>query len=233
AVRTGPRLTGTRTFTYDIVPHRAGTFALPPVRLVVYDVAARQFRTVHADPGALTVAPGDGESAPATGPPEASRSPSFKARPLLLMLGGLLVLVAGGLLWTRIRRQAASPASPVRAQPPKPTTAPRPASGLDAAEAALGVGDARRAATLAAHWLDEVLSRRLGRDLRRMSPEERDAALTSLPHAVRLRDLRFRLDAARFAPVPPDGEALRRDLEMLRTIVNEVGSGGVRRQGQA
>jgi hypothetical protein len=226
AIRTGGRLTATRTFTYSVVPRRAGSFRFPPVTLVVYDVAQRRFLTLRAEPGVLTVGAGDEGAANtartgegASGERKERRSGSVG---LLVALG---LLAAGGLAWAVWRwamRPGLAPADPPAAPPASPEAARRPADPLGSAHAALDAGDVRQAATLAAGVLDAALSRRLGRDLRRLSPDARDAALDALPGRIRLRDLRFRLDAARFAPVAPDADALRRDLDAVRTIADDT-----------
>lgn len=59
--RSGPRLTGARTFSKALVPLRPGELAIPPVRLTFFDPDVGEFREIQTATLPLTVAPGEGK----------------------------------------------------------------------------------------------------------------------------------------------------------------------------
>ena len=58
--RSGPRLTGSRTFSKALVPLRPGELAISPVRLTYFDPGAGEFREIRTAAIPLTVTPGEG-----------------------------------------------------------------------------------------------------------------------------------------------------------------------------
>jgi len=57
--RSGPRLTGSRTFSKALVPLRPGDLAIPPIRLNYFDPEGGEFREIQTAAIPLTVAPGE------------------------------------------------------------------------------------------------------------------------------------------------------------------------------
>lgn len=58
--RSGPRLTGSRTFSKALVPLQPGDLAIPPVHLTYFDPSAGGFQEIQTAAIPLTVAPGEG-----------------------------------------------------------------------------------------------------------------------------------------------------------------------------
>lgn len=56
-------VTGTKTFTYVIIPENEGTLRIPPIEFSYFDPQTRAYRTVRTDPVAIRVGPG-GVTAP-------------------------------------------------------------------------------------------------------------------------------------------------------------------------
>ena len=170
-----------RQTTISVVPSRAGTVALPEIRVAWWDVAADQQREavlpartlqVAAAPGsgstaptAGAAAPGPVEAAPAAAVPDAAGQGRFSTSAWLpdraagLAAGaGLLLLGAGGFLLLRRRRTAALPAglSPRKGAPGSRNRAAAHREGLGRAEAALAqacaAGHAAAALDALAQW---------------------------------------------------------------------------------
>lgn len=58
-------LAGTRQFEYLAVPRIAGTYTIPPVNFVFFDVNARAYKTISTEPYTIKVAKGSGNSSQA------------------------------------------------------------------------------------------------------------------------------------------------------------------------
>ena len=57
---TASGVSGSRTFTYLMIPRHEGSYTLPPVLFSYFDPKAEQYVTLQGDPYTLQVAPGDG-----------------------------------------------------------------------------------------------------------------------------------------------------------------------------
>ena len=59
--RSGPRLSGSRTFSKALVPLQAGDLVVPPIHLTYFDPAGGEFRQIRTAAIPLTVVPGAGK----------------------------------------------------------------------------------------------------------------------------------------------------------------------------
>ncbi|SHK35780.1 BatD family protein [Rhodothermus profundi] len=190
--RRGPRLSGTRTLTYVLVPHQADRLTLPPVRFTYFDPEARAYRTLTASLPALVVRPAP-VSSPAS--PVATSSPEaapFRWYRLLPYAGGSLLLLAF-LLWIW-RRRGASP----QVRPSATQAATLPPSTLEPRLFYRRLEEALR----------QAAGRYLGQDARGLTRSHLCERLRQqgLPEAevVRMARLLAACEAACYAPTPPD-----------------------------
>jgi hypothetical protein len=95
----GTRVDSTRTWTWSLVPQRAGSWQLPPIEWVTFDPTSGRYRTLSTPALALAATP----AAPApkgprrVPPPARSKAPALPASPAAWAVGGAagtLLLVA-------------------------------------------------------------------------------------------------------------------------------------------
>ena len=193
----GDRVVGLRSFRYDLVPRRTGSFEIPALRLDYFDPIGRHYARAETRPLSLRVEPARAVPMPleTTEPepradevPPVTQTRRWSWRPLV----AVLALVGALALWLgRAHLRTGPPGGP-----------------LDAAERAESSGDvegARRA-------LDRALRAALERDL----PGARDGAplrlLETAPAEAReLAELLVALDRARFGDAgdAPDAATVR------------------------
>jgi len=194
------RLVLERSFAYDLVPRRSGTFAIPALRVASLDPASGRTRVEETAPLVLAVVEPAPEAEAAT--PEPSRPQRAERRVPLGAVAALLAAITGVALGWRHRKRA----TPLRAAAPQ----------LAEAQAAASRGDraGERAALAAA--LRDALAVRMP-EARALAAEElvaradgpaRDAAAALVE-----------LDRARFAA--GDG-TLRIDSERVRNLVEAL-----------
>ena len=186
ALDPGPTLLARRSFAFELVPRRVGSFALPPVRVPWFDPERRSYRVAESAPLAVTVIE---EAAPAA-PPPAPRPLEGAAPPddgWRWALGCALALVAAAVglhsvriaLWRRAPRRAAAP-------------------HLSRAAAALARDDTDEASKALAAALRAALDARLP-GTRALSADEIRARGAGDPALREAADVLAGLDRARFA----------------------------------
>lgn len=230
-------VSGRKTFTWAVVPERAGRIEIGPIEYGFFDPEVGEYRVARTGVLALEVAPADSA---AGGPvaPEALAALRSEPRPdpfqaLRGAAGAALaitpVLLAGAFLLARRSRDRA------RALPSRPALRRRLHARLDELAAPDQIGVPR--------FFDDVdvavrdwLADRLGRPSLRSAEgialtRELEAAGVSASLAGAARDLIERLERARFqpnAPLPVERERLIQRLrEALDRIDRTARSGGV------
>jgi hypothetical protein len=141
-----------RTLRYDLVPRTPGEFAIPSLRVVVFDPAARRYRTVASEPVALRVL----RERPHARSPFESRGYVPVPRPVPWLFLGIAVVAVGAFVATWLRRWSLASLRPLFGKP-----APLPNVAFERAARALGrpefgalLADAVRAGVHARHGFD-------------------------------------------------------------------------------
>lgn len=111
-------VTGSRSFSYILIPRAEGSRQLGPVRLVTFDPEAETYRTAEAGPFTVAVAPARATASSEPPPEPAARTVSGPTREEALLwaglafAAGLLVLIARE--WMSLKKRKAT--APVQAQ---------------------------------------------------------------------------------------------------------------------
>ncbi len=175
----GETVTGTKTFTYVIIPENQGVLRIPAIEFAYFDPVARAYRTERTDPVEVRVGPGSaGPNAPVpTGTLQPLRQGSGEVglrwvrTPFFAILQVLpLLAIVGLLLWPR-RRPRGNKANEYRARVLAATVLP-----------------------------DAEVYRELDHIVRGAMQEARGASEVARRRATRLIE---RIERARFAPTPP------------------------------
>ena len=107
-VLSSARVVSTRTWTWSLVPERAGEWSLPPLQWVAFEPARGAYRTVSTEPlkiSATAATPVAARPARAAQAPAAAKATSLWRGPIAWAVGGAagtLLLVGLGLLVTRL-----------------------------------------------------------------------------------------------------------------------------------
>lgn len=206
-------VSGTKRFTWVLVPEREGTVELPPIEYTSFDPEARTFRHHQTDPGNIEVA-----AAGALGPARVSslrlkpapeplgwvRSPAFAAVQLVPMV--LLGLAVIG------RRRRIGPPARLKQDWNSRLNALRSARGNPLAHAERLLRDA-----LSALYPSSRLHSGSPAELRREL--ERRASATFADQVARLVE---RIERARYAPTELDPAEREAILDELRAVLDDV-----------
>ena len=206
---TGRRLELRQYYSFDLVPRRAGTLAIPEVRVAYFDPEARRYAESRAPALEIQVSERPGgvgaAATPADEPPSPPPAPpGGLAMATVAALAGLTGAVLGA--WLGRRRSRLTPS---RGRVPR--DAQREA--LVALRGAIASGDAAAAASAAARGLRLALERHAPGACSR-SVEEL-AANAHADAAQQLVGLLARLEAERYSAAPGDPLALARAAETL------------------
>ncbi|HEX6589487.1 MAG TPA: BatD family protein [Longimicrobiales bacterium] len=233
-------VSGRKTFTWAVVPERAGLIEIGPIEYGFFDPDAREYRVARTGVLALEVAPAD-SSAAAVAPQALA---ALRTRPTPDPFGGLRgatgaalavapVVLAGAFLLVRRSRERA------RVTPSRRALRRRLHQRLDELAAPARVSDARffdEVGQAARDWLAERFARP---ELRASSAGALATGLeaASVPAALAgaLRDLIERLERARFQPTPPSPDERLRLLQRTRDTLDRMDrvAGARRRQAGA
>ncbi len=207
----GASLSVRRHFSYDVVPRKTGTLALPEIRVRTFDPEAGRYATVSAPAVEVRVMPPEPRRAPTEadlGVPAVRVSPAApsdrtSARSRSIGAFAFALALGAGAIWAVTRRRRSGGARPA----------------LEEAEAARDRGDREGEAAALSRALREALARRLP-EARTGSPEE-ILALPSLAPAERESAQRLaEVERARFDPtaLAPEAGAVERALTELRKL---------------
>lgn len=225
----GGVVSGTKTFTWVVVPEQAGTVELGPIEYGYFDPDAGEYRVARTGVLTLEIAPADprrdgAPRAPATLRPLRSTPRPDPFRPLagLTLLGLALAPLAlgAGVLWARRARSRG------RLAPSHRALKRRLRERLDELGAEETIGDARFFERLDQTVRDALADRLALPVLRTTSAAGIGAVLerAGVPPTLGsvVRDLLERIARAPFQPAPPGVEERRRLLERVRNTLARV-----------
>jgi hypothetical protein len=203
----GRRLELRQYYTFDLVPRRAGTLALPALSVHYFDPATRRFEEARAPALALQVDErANAPEPPGEEPVSAADDTPAQGRPRMVAIAVVAALVgAAAGAWLAHRGLRTRRATRARAEPARAANA--------ALRAALGAGDAAAAGAAAARALRLALAAEWPGAQQRTVEE---LAAGARGDAARAQvALLARLEAARFAERSAELVALARDTEAL------------------
>lgn len=238
----GGQVRGRKTFTWLLIPRRAGEQRIAPVPFSFYDPEAGRYRTLQADPGTLVVRAGaswtvedDGSGAPApvasvgrdirwikdTAPTLVRPRPPLHQRASYWSLYAIPVLVmAGGVVLRRRRDALAGQESLQRSR----KAARRAMVALREARDELAAGQVSRGYDALARGMVSYLADRLNLPAASLDSRTRERTLRELglSDATRadLESLMQFCDSARFTPQGSDANQLEDAIERARRWIS-------------
>lgn len=231
--RSGPRVHGTKTFTYVLVPRTSGRLTLPPVRFAYFDPEQRRYRTLQSNPITIQVSgteapiaagttgdglPVDDIAAPMS---EASEWVRTDAPPLHRTVWAYAALLAPLLLAAALiayRRRVMHPAS----EPPSPDFTLQ--EELDEARRYLRAGKADPFYATLERAVLGFIGHRLDAAPSGLTRDHLEALLASHDVPERARHALYELldvcDRVRFSPAHPSAEAMESALSRAQQLID-------------